>query len=97
MKFVEIISKKKIILISILLFIYIILNLLDVDMDFISFFEKKKMIQKLTIEKNVLISKLNIIERQNSLLTDIIDTDYLETLYRKRFMVGKKEEKIYIK
>ena len=55
------------------------------------------MIQKLTIEKNVLISKLNIIERQNSLLTDIIDTDYLETLYRKRFMVGKKEEKIYIK
>mgnify|MGYP006240537073 CR=1 FL=1 len=61
------------------------------------FFEKKKMIQKLTIEKNVLISKLNIIERQNSLLTDIIDTDYLETLYRKRFMVGKKEEKIYIK
>jgi len=97
MKFVEIISKKKIILISILLFLYVILNLLDGDRGLISFFEKKKMIQKLTIEKNVLISKLNIIERQNSLLTDIIDTDYLETLYRKRFMVGKKEEKIYIK
>jgi len=49
MKFVEIISKKKIILISILLFLYVILNLLDGDRGLISFFEKKKIIQKLTI------------------------------------------------
>ena len=31
----------------------------------------------------------------NMLLTGIIDTDYLEILYRKKFMVGKPNEHIY--
>ena len=42
-------------------------------------------------------SSIDLIEKKNSLLTDIVDLDYLETLYRKKFMVGKPNEKIYIK
>ena len=30
------------------------------------------------------------------MLTDVIDLDYLETIYREKFMVGKKNEKIFI-
>ena len=34
---------------------------------------------------------------KNNLLTNTIDLDYLETLYREKFMVGKPNEKIYKK
>ena len=43
------------------------------------------------------MSKLTTVEKKNSLLTNNIDLDYLETLYRKKFMVGKSTEKIYLK
>ena len=36
-------------------------------------------------------------KRKNNLLTDVVDLDYLETLYRKKFMVGKVNEKVYVK
>ena len=97
MRFVEIIKNKKFSLLSVFLFLYVILNLLDGERGLISYFEKQKKINKLLNGKNLLISKLVLIEKQNSLLTDVIDTDYLEILYRKKFMVGKTNEKIYIK
>ena len=43
-----------------------------------------------------LVAQLDLVEKKNSLLTDIVDADYLEILYREKFMVGKKNEKIYI-
>ena len=33
---------------------------------------------------------------KNSLLSDNLDLDYIETLIRERFLFGKKNEKIYI-
>jgi len=30
------------------------------------------------------------------MLTDVIDLDYLETVYREKFMVGKKNERVFI-
>ena len=39
--------------------------------------------------------ELNYIEKKNNLLTNIVDLDYLEILYRKKFMVGKSNETIY--
>ena len=97
MRFVEIIKKKKFSLLSVFLFLYVILNLLDGERGLISYFEKQKKINQLLKGKSLLTSKLVLIEKQNSLLTDVIDTDYLEILYRKKFMVGKVSEKIYIK
>ena len=97
MKFVEIINKKKFTLISIFLFLYVMLNLLDGERGLISYFEKQKVIEKLFQEKKSLVLQLDSVEKKNGLLTDIIDIDYLETLYRTKFMVGKKNEKIYLK
>ena len=96
MRFVETINKKKFTLISIFLFLYVMLNLLDGERGLISYYEKQKRIEQLFQEKELLVLKLDSIEKKNSLLTDIIDTDYLETLYRKKFMVGKVNEKIYV-
>ena len=95
MRFLEIINKKKFTLISILMFIYVILNLLDGERGLISYYEKQKVIEQLVKEKNLVTSKLNLIEKKNSLLTEVIDTDYLEILYREKFMVGKSNEYIY--
>ena len=58
--------------------------------------EKKKIINNLVNEKNLLNKKLNLVEKQNNMLTEIIDLDYLEILYREKFMVGKKDEKVFI-
>ena len=97
MRFLEIINQKKFTLISIFLFLYVMLNLLDGERGLISYYEKQKIIEQLFQEKKLLTHQLDLIEKKNSLLTDVIDTDYLEILYRKKFMIGKVNEEIYIK
>ena len=96
MRFIETINKKRFTLISIFLFLYVMLNLLDGERGLISYYEKQKRIEQLVQEKELLVLKLDLTEKKNSLLTEIIDTDYLEILYRKKFMVGKINEEIYI-
>ncbi len=95
MRFLQINSHKRFTLISVFLFLYVALNLLDGERGLISYYEKQKIKQQLTKDKKLLVTQLNFIEKKNSLLTDIIDLDYLETLYRKKFMAGKSSEKIY--
>ena len=96
MSFLQIINKKKITLISISLFLYVILNLIDGERGLISYFEKKNMINNLSNKENELTKKLYLVEKKNKMLTEVIDLDYLETLYREKFMVGKKEEKVFV-
>ena len=96
MRFIEIINHKKFTLISIFLCLYVMLNLFDGERGLISYFEKQKIKEQLLQEQKLLALRIHSIEKKNSLLIDIIDTDYLETLYREKFMVGKVNEKIYI-
>ena len=96
MSFLKIIDNKKITLISIFLFLYVMLNFFYGERGLISYVEKKNIINNLLQEKKLLTNKLNLIEKKNSMLTDIIDLDYLETIYREKFMVGKKNEKIFV-
>ena len=71
------------------------LNLLDGQRGLISFYEKQKLKEQLIKEKKMLTKQISSVQKKNSLLTSNLDLDYLEILYRKKFMVGKKEEKIY--
>ena len=96
MKFVEIINHKKFTLISIFLFLYVIFNLLDGERGLISYYEKQKIKEQLIQEKKTLVTQLNLFDKKVSLLTDRIDADYLEILYRQKFLVGKVNEKIYV-
>jgi len=95
MKFIKIIDQRKYVLISTFLFLYFIINLLDGERGLISYYEKKEIKEHLYEEKVSLKSQLNFVKRKNNLLTNNIDLDYLETLFRKKFMVGKSNEIIY--
>jgi len=97
MRFVEVINHKKFTLISIFLFLYVMLNRLDGERGLISYYENEKIKKQLINEKKSLVLHLNSVEKQNSLLTEIVDIDYLEILYRKKFMLGKASEKVFIK
>ena len=97
MRFLEIINRKKFALLSFFLFIYVMLNLLDGERGLISYYKKQILIKDLLVEKKSLENQLYLIEKKNDLLTGAVDIDYLETLYREKFMVGKKGEKIFIK
>ena len=97
MRFIEIINQKRFTLIGIFLCLYVILNLFDGDRGLVSYFEKQKIIRQLIQEQKLLTLRIDSLEKKNSLLTDNIDIDYLETLYRKKFMVGKSNERIYAK
>ena len=96
MRFVEIIKHKKFALIGISLFLYVIFNLLDGERGLISYYEKQKIKEQLIQEKKSLVTQLDAFEKKINLLTNRIDVDYFETLYRIKFMVGKVNEKIYV-
>ena len=66
MKFIEIINNKKYTLISIFLFFYVALNLIDGERGLISYFEKQKIIEELINEKKSLVFHLQSIEKKNS-------------------------------
>ena len=95
MRFVQIINQKKFTLIAVFLFLYVLLNLLDGQRGLISYYEKQKIKEQLINDKKVLSVKLAKVEMKNMLLIDKIDIDYLEILYRQKFMVGKSNERIY--
>ena len=95
MRFVQIINQKKFTLITVFLFLYVLINLLDGQRGLISYYEKQKIKELLIEEKKTLSIKLAMVEKRNKLLTDRVDLDYLEMLYREKFMVGKSNEHIY--
>ena len=95
MRFIQIINQKKFTLIAVFLFLYVLINLLDGQRGLISYYEKQKIKQQLIEEEKELSIKLVMVERKNKLLTGNVDLDYLEMLYREKFMVGKSNEHIY--
>ena len=88
-------KKNYFLLVTTFLILYISFNLLSGERGLISFYEKQNLKSQLIIEKEMLNDKLSLIEKQNNLLTKNIDLDFLETLYREKFMVGKPKEVIY--
>ena len=62
----------------------------------ISYIEKKEILAKLKIQEVNLLGKIEELEFKNSLLSDNLDLDYIETLIRERFLFGNKNEIIYI-
>ena len=90
------IKKNYFILISTFFFLYFFFNLLDGKRGLISYFEKKQSLEDLKIQKVELNGKINNLELKNSILTDDIDLDYIETLIRQKFLFGKKGETVYI-
>ena len=69
---------------------------MDGERGLFSYFEKKQIQNKLIQEKNNLSTELKEVEKKIFLLSENIDLDYLEILYREKFFYGKLNEKVYL-
>ncbi len=96
MKVVEVIKKNYFLLVSTFFFIYIAFNFLDGERGLFSYLEKKELYNQKIQKKSNLTAELNDIEKKIFLLTENIDLDYLEILYREKFFYGKPNEKVYL-
>ena len=89
-------KKSYFLVISTFLILYFFFNLMSGERGLISYLEKKKILSDLELKEANLIKEIDELEFKNSLLSDNLDLDYIETLIRERFLFGKKKEKIYI-
>ena len=89
-------KKNYFLLVSTFLILYFFFNLLSGQRGLISYFEKKQILNDLNKKESLIISQIKDLDLKNSLLSDNLDLDYIETLIRERFLFGKKNEKIYI-
>ena len=92
----SIIKKNYFLLISTFLILYFFFNLLDGERGLFSYFKKKEILISLQNEESYLKSKVKDLEFKNSLLSDKLDLDYVETLIREKFLFGKEGETLYI-
>tara|TARA_B100001121_G_scaffold281845_1_gene274807 strand:- start:201 stop:509 length:309 start_codon:yes stop_codon:yes gene_type:complete len=83
-------------IISTFLILYFFFNLLTGQRGLISYFEKKNILDNLINDEILLINQIKDLDFKNSLLSDNLDLDYIETLIRERFLLGKQNETIYI-
>ncbi len=89
-------KKNYFLLVSTFLIIYFFFNLLSGQRGLISYFDKKQYLEELKMEEAIIINEIKDLDFKNSLLSDNLDLDYIETLIRERLLFGKENEKIYI-
>tara|TARA_B100001113_G_C20613227_1_gene407035 strand:+ start:183 stop:491 length:309 start_codon:yes stop_codon:yes gene_type:complete len=89
-------KNKYFIIITTFLILYFFFNLMSGDRGLISYFEKKQILKNLQKKETALKDQIKDLDFKNSLLSNNLDLDYIETLIRERFIFGKKNEQIYI-
>ena len=88
----ERLKKNYFLLISTFLILYFFVNLLSGQRGLISYFEKKQVLSNLQNQEFLLLNQIKDLDFKNSLLSDNLDLDYIETLIRERFLFGKKND-----
>jgi len=89
-------KKNYFLLTSTFLILYFFFNLLDGERGLFSYFKKKEILINFQNEEADLLNKIKKLEFKNSLLSDKLDQDYVETLIREKFLFGKQGETLYI-
>jgi len=89
-------KKNYFLLISTFLILYFFFNLLDGERGLFSYFKKKEVLVSLQNKEIDLTNKIKDFEFKNSLLSDKLDLDYVETLIREKFLFGKEGETLYM-
>jgi len=95
-KFFLFFKNYKFIIINIFLIMYFVINFFDGNRGYFSFQNKKLEYQSLVeVEKNLKIKNKQLKE-ENEALTTKINLEFIDEMYRKKFLVGKKGEKLII-
>ena len=92
----RLIKRNYFLLISVFLIFYFGFNLVSGERGLFSYIDKKEILSDLKNKESSLIKSINNMEHKNSLLSDNLDLDFVETLIRERFLFGKENETIYI-
>ena len=92
----QLIKRNYFLLISLFLIFYFGCNLVSGERGLFSYIDKKELLSNLKNEELSLISKIEEMDNKNSLLSNNLDLDFIETLIRERFLFGKEDETIYI-
>ena len=92
----RLIKKNYFLLISLFLIFYFSFNLVSGERGLFSYIDKKKILSDLKNEELSLTNKIETMNHKNSLLSNNLDLDFIETLIRERFLFGKINETIYI-
>ena len=92
----RLIKRNYFLLISVFLIFYFGFNLISGERGLFSYIEKKELLSDLKKEEISLTVKIEEKKHKNSLLSDNLDLDFVETLIRERFLFGKEYETIYI-
>ena len=83
-------------IINIFLLMYFVINFFDGNRGYFSLQNKKLEYQSLVeVEKNLKIKNQQLKE-ENEALTTKINLEFIDEIYRKKFLVGKKGEKLII-
>ena len=89
-------KKNYVFLLFTFLILYFFFNLLSGQRGLISYFEKKQILKDLKKDENLIKNYIKDLDFKNSLLSDNLDLDYIESLIRERLLYGKKQETLYI-
>ena len=92
MRVFEILKSKKGFFFQIFLTLYIGINLIGGERGLISYFEKNRYENKLSYRYVQLKKELNSTEYKNKLLSENLNHDYIDMLYRSKLKFGKKDE-----
>ena len=95
-KFLEFLKKYKFLIINSFLVLYFVTNFFDGNRGYLSFLQQKKeYLELVKIEKSLKLKNI-ILRKENEALTKKIDKNFIDELYRKNFVYGKKNEKLII-
>jgi len=92
MGFFKVLKKRKILFLNIFLLVYISINLFMGERGLISYFEKKNLLIELDEKQTLLTQEVKNIENKNSLLSENLNFDFVDTLIREKLKFGNKEE-----
>jgi len=95
-KFILFLKSYKFLIINLFLILYFIINFFDGNRGYFSFQNKVSEFKKLTEIEKTLKIKNKQLKNENEALTTKIDTNFIDEIYRKNFLVGKKGEKLLI-
>ena len=92
MRFFYFFKQRKFLLLNILLAFYIFTNLIGGDRGLVSYYEKNKKLKALIFKEKKLTAELNEFEKKNHLLTNNLNFDYVDMIYREKLKFGKNDE-----
>tara|TARA_B100000963_G_scaffold353530_1_gene368359 strand:+ start:4291 stop:4590 length:300 start_codon:yes stop_codon:yes gene_type:complete len=95
-KFNSFLEKYKFLIINSFIIMYFIINFFDGNRGYFSFQKKKAEYDKLSNVEKLLKIQNNKLINENKSLTHVIDLNFLDEIYREKFAVGKKNEKLLI-